>query len=261
MNELRDPAPARHVRRGIAVVVLSALLVPPGTLLLLRMVPALDLVLRSAVGHLVVVSAISACALAVAVAAAAAAGRRTATGAWCCSPSAAWGSGSSCSPTGSSPRGSGGGQVNPWVGRLPVLAIAAFAGCLAAAAWPQRGPATWAGRWPAGTLAAAGLSLTLALVAVSLWPAGGPGGRLLPGEAGLRLALVLGAALVLVAVGAVHWRRWRLGLDRMQLALVVACLLSAGALLSLEMSRPWHLAWWDYHAEQRPVGWTALTSI
>ena len=35
------------------------------------MVPALDLVLRSAVGHLVVVSAISACALAVAAAAAA----------------------------------------------------------------------------------------------------------------------------------------------------------------------------------------------
>jgi HD-GYP domain-containing protein (c-di-GMP phosphodiesterase class II) len=69
-----------------------------------------------------------------------------------------------------------------------------------------------------------------------------------PGEAGIRLALVLGAALVLVALGGVHWRRWRLGLDSMQLALVVACLLSAGALLSLEVGRPWHLAWWDYHA-------------
>jgi HD-GYP domain-containing protein (c-di-GMP phosphodiesterase class II) len=34
----------------------------------------------------------------------------------------------------------------------------------------------------------------------------------------------------------------------MQLALVVACLLSAGALLSMELGRPWHLAWWDYHA-------------
>ena len=58
---------------------------------------------------------------------------------------------------------------------------------------------------------------------------------------------MLGAALVLVTVGAVHWRRWRLGLDSMQLALVVACLLSAGALLSLQVGRPWHLAWWDYH--------------
>jgi hypothetical protein len=74
MNDLRASGSARPVRRGVLVVLL-ALLVPPGTLLLLRAVPALDLVLRSAVGHLVVVSAISACALAVAVAAAAAAGR------------------------------------------------------------------------------------------------------------------------------------------------------------------------------------------
>jgi hypothetical protein len=67
----------------------------------------------------------------------------------------------------------------------------------------------------------------------------------LPGEAGARLALLGGAALTLVALAAVHWRRRRLGLDRLQLALVVACLLSAGALLSLEIGRPWHLAWWD----------------
>ena len=71
MNDLRASGSARPGRRGILVVLL-ALLVPPGTLLLLRAVPALDLVLRSAVGHLAVVSAISACALAVAVAAAAA---------------------------------------------------------------------------------------------------------------------------------------------------------------------------------------------
>jgi AcrR family transcriptional regulator len=86
-----------------------------------------------------------------------------------------------------------------------------------------------------------GLTLTLAMVAVSLWPASGPTARPLPGEAGARLALVGGAALALVALAAVHWRRWRLGLDRMQLALVVACLLGAGALLSLEIGRPWHL--------------------
>jgi HD domain len=127
--------------------VLLALLAPPGTLALLSAVPALDVFLRSAVAHLVMVSAISAYALAVAAAVAA-----------------------------------------------------------------------------------------------------GPCGRPLPGEAGIRLALVLGAALTLVALGAVHWRRWRLGLDSMQLALVVACLLGAGALLSLEVGRPWHLAWWDYHA-------------
>jgi hypothetical protein len=108
---------------------------------------------------------------------------------------------------------------NLWVGRLPVLAIAAFTVCL-----------------------------TAVLVAISLRPAAGLGSRPVPGEPGIRLALLLGAALVLVVLGGVHWRRWRLGLDSMQLALVVACLLSAGALLSLEVGRPWHLAWWDYHA-------------
>jgi hypothetical protein len=207
MNELRGQAPARQVRRGIAVV-LTALLVPPGTLLL-RAVPALDLVLL-ALGCL--------------------------------------GLGFLMLAHGLVTPGIGGRPVNLWVGRLPVLAIATFAACLAAAAWPQRPPATWAGRRPAGTLAAGGLTLTLVLVAVSLWPATGPAGRPVDGEEAVRLALVLGAALVLVAVGAVHWHRWRLGLDRMQLALVVACLLSAGALLSLQLGRPWHLAWWDYHA-------------
>jgi hypothetical protein len=150
--------------------VLAALLVPPGTLVLLRMVPALDLVLRSAGGHLLVVSAISACALAVAVAAAAAAGRGR-DGSLVLLALGCLGVGFLMLAHGLVTPGIGGRPVNPWVGRLPVLAIAAFAACLAAAAWPQRPPATWAGRWPAGTLAAGGLALTLALVAVSLWPA------------------------------------------------------------------------------------------
>jgi adenylate cyclase len=246
MNDLRAQAPVRQVRRGVSVVLL-ALLAPPGTLVLLAMVPALDLVLRSAVGHLVVVSAISACALAVAVAAAAAAGRSR-DGSLVLLGLGCLGIGFLMLAHGLVTPGIGGRPGNLWVGRLPVLAIAAFAVCLAAAAWPQRPPATWAGRWPAGTLAASGLGLTLAVVAISLWPAAGLGSRPVPGEAGIRLALVLGVALVLVALGGVHWRRWRLGLDSMQLALVVACLLSAGALLSLEVGRPWHLAWWDYHA-------------
>ncbi|HEV2871717.1 MAG TPA: HD-GYP domain-containing protein [Actinomycetota bacterium] len=192
-------------------VVLLALLAPPGTLVLLTMMPALDLVLRSAVGHLVVVSAISACALAVAAAAAAG---RSRDGSLVMLGLGCLGIGFLMLTHGLVTPGIAGRPGNLWVGRLPVLAIAAFAVCLAAAAWPQRSPASWA----------------------------------VPGESGIRLALLLGAALVLVALGGVHWRRWRLGLDSMQLALVVACLLSAGALLSLEVGRPWHLAWWDYHA-------------
>ena len=54
-------------------------------------------------------------------------------------------------------------------------------------------------------------------------PTAGAGAAPLPGEASVRLALVVVAAVVLLAVGAVHWWRWRLGFDRIQLALVVAC--------------------------------------
>jgi HD-GYP domain-containing protein (c-di-GMP phosphodiesterase class II) len=195
----------------------------------------------------IVVGGISACALAVAVAAAAAAGRSR-DGSLVLLAIGCLAVGFLMLGHGLVTPGIGGRPVNLWIGRLPVLAIAAFAACLAAAARPQRPPTTWAGRWPAGTLATSGLALTLGLVAVALWPAAGPGSQPLPGEAGISLGLVLGSAVVLVAVGAVHWRRWRLGLDSMQLALVVACLLSAGALLSLQVGRLWHLAWWDYHA-------------
>jgi hypothetical protein len=45
MSDLGDRAAGRQVRRGV-VVVLLALLAPPGTLALLRLVPDLDLVLR-----------------------------------------------------------------------------------------------------------------------------------------------------------------------------------------------------------------------
>jgi hypothetical protein len=74
---MTDGSAERPARRGIAILVL-ALLAPQGTLLLLRSMPTLDLLLRSSVGHLIVVSAISACALAVAVAADLAATKPTA---------------------------------------------------------------------------------------------------------------------------------------------------------------------------------------
>jgi HD-GYP domain-containing protein (c-di-GMP phosphodiesterase class II) len=246
MSEVRGERPARPARRGVAAVLL-ALLAPQATLLLLRAEPSLDLVLRSATAHLVVVSAISACALAVAVAAAAAAGRS--------------GDGSlvllalGCLAVGFLMLGHGlttpgiwGRPPNLWVGRLPVLAIAVFAACLCAAAWPRRRPVVWAGRRPRGVLVAGGAALALVPSAAVAWPTAGAGGQPLPGEPSIRLALVVASAVVLLAVGAVHWRRWRLGFDRVQLALVVACLLGAGALLSLQVGTVWRLSWWDYHA-------------
>jgi hypothetical protein len=126
-------------------VVLGALLAPPGTLLLLRAVPALDLFLRSAMVHLVVVSAISACALAVAVAAAAAAGRSR-DGSLVLLALGCLGVGFLMLGHGLMTPGIGGRPPNLWVGRLPVLAITTFTVCLCAAAWPQRPLAAWA--WP-----------------------------------------------------------------------------------------------------------------
>ena len=146
MNEGGVRVSARPARRGLAVV-LGALLAPPGTLLLLRAVPALDLFLRSAMVHLVVVSAISACALAVAVAAAAAAGRRR-DGSLVLLALGCLGVGFLMLGHGLMTPGIGGRPPNLWVGRLPVLAITTFTVCLCAAAWPQRPLAAWAGRWP-----------------------------------------------------------------------------------------------------------------
>jgi hypothetical protein len=52
---------------------------------------------------------------------------------------------------------------------------------------------------------------------------------------------------VLLAVGAIHWRRWGLGRDRIHLALVLASWLAMAALLSLQFGTFWRLSWWDYH--------------
>jgi hypothetical protein len=245
MSKVRGQAPARSARRGAAVVLL-ALLAPQGTLLLLRAEPRLDLLLRSALVHLVVVSAISACALAVAVAAAAAAGRSR-DGSLVLLALGCLAVGLLMLCHGLMTPGIGGRPPNLWVGRLPVLAISSFAACLCAAAWPRGRPAAWAGRGLRVTLTAGGLALALPLALLVVWPTAGVGARPLPGEAQVRLALVVAAALVLLAVGTVHWWRWRLGFDRVRLALVVACLLGAGALLSLQAGAVWRLSWWDYH--------------
>ena len=226
---------------------LLALLVPQGTLLLLRTEPRLDVVLRSVTAHLVVVSAISACALAVAVAAAVAAGRSR-DGSLVMLALGCLAVGFLMLGHGLTTPGVAGRPPNLWVGRLPVLAIAGFAAGLCAAAWPQRWPARWAGHRPRGTLTAGVALLGLVPGAAVLWPAAGGGLRPLPGEAWVRLGLIVAAAAVLIAVGTVHWWRWRLGFDRVQLALVVACLLGTGALVSLQVGALWRLSWWDYHA-------------
>ena len=130
MSKVRgQPRSARHG----AAIVLSALVVPQGTLLLLRTEPSLDLALHSASVHLVVVSAISACALAVAVAAAVAAGRSR-DGSLVLLALGCLAVGFLMLGHGLTTPGVRGRPPNLWVARLPVLAIDAFAACLGPAA-------------------------------------------------------------------------------------------------------------------------------
>jgi hypothetical protein len=83
--------------------------------------------------HLVVVSAISACAMAVAVAAAG----RSRDGSLVLLALGCLAVGLLMLGHGLTTPGIWGRPPNLWVGRLPVVAIAAFAACLCAAAWPR----------------------------------------------------------------------------------------------------------------------------
>jgi HD-GYP domain-containing protein (c-di-GMP phosphodiesterase class II) len=96
------------------------------------------------------------------------------------------------------------------------------------------------------SLVPAGL-LTAGVVTVVLDPTSG-GTSPLPGEQVAREFVSLTGGAALFITGAIHWRRWRLGGDRVQLALVFASWMGAESVLSLHYGRLWQLSWWDYHA-------------
>ena len=236
-------------RRRTAVLAVAAVLGSPLALLvLLRLSPGLDVLFLSPVFHLVVVSAVAACALAVAVMAAVSAARAGEVSLVCLAlgclalGGAMLGHGLTTPGVGSVP-------MNRWVVRLPDLGLAAFAVfLLLALARPGGRRRGWVARhaWVPTTSAALLLAGGLAWIVSD--PAAGIGGRLLPGEdvAMDLLAGCSGAALAIT--GAIHWRRWRLGGDRVQLALVFASWMGAQSELSLHLGRLWQLSWWDYHA-------------
>jgi len=130
------PRGFRRLGRRGSFLLLALLVVPGIALMVGRSVPALDPILESPVFHLYVVSAIAACALLVALATASYAVRdgRAAP------VLIALG----CVAVGFMMLGHGlttpgifGRPPNLWVARLPVLSLATFAGCLAAAARPE----------------------------------------------------------------------------------------------------------------------------
>jgi putative nucleotidyltransferase with HDIG domain len=234
--------------RRLAVAAGGLLGAPSLLFVLLRVAPNLDFLFLSPTFHVVVVSAIAACALGVAFFAAAAAARARDASLVLLSLGCL-GLGAAMLGHGLTTPGVGGMPMNMWVARLPSIAIALFAaGLVAALIRPGNSVARFVARhsWVA-TIVPAGV-LSAGVVAIVANPTAGYGSAPLPAEATALDAVAVVAGVALVVTGAIHWRRWRLGGDRVQLALVFASWMSTQAELSLHYGRFWQLSWWDYHA-------------
>ena len=247
MPILRKPLySSRGGRAAVAVAGLTG--TPVVLLLLLRLSPRLDVLFMSPTFHVIVVSGVAACALGVAILAAIAAARAGDASLVYLSLGCL-GVGGAMLGHGLTTPGIGDMPMNMWVIRLPDIGLAAFAAFLALALIAPRGD----GRSKVAKHAWAATMLpTLALGAGVAWivvnPTTGWGGRPLPREDLAFDILALCAGMALVAIGLLHWRRWRLGGDKVQLALVFASWMAAQSELSLHFGRLWQLSWWDYHA-------------
>jgi HD domain len=249
MASLRGPL--RLIRqvgvRGAALLVLL-LAVPFALTLLLRSVPRLDLVYESPGFHLVAVTAIAASALVVALLTGAVAARVRQPAPVLLAMGCVF-VGALMMGHGLTTPGILGRPLNMWVARFPVLALAGFAACLLGATLGRVTPLKRiVARFPRESLVAVTGAVVVGSAVIVARPTSGYGTQPVPGEA-IITHVVLGATfLALLFTGAVHWRRWRLGRDRVDLALVVASWLSVDAVVSFELGALWHVSWWDYHA-------------
>jgi HD-GYP domain-containing protein (c-di-GMP phosphodiesterase class II) len=232
---------------GGAAVLALLLIAPLSLTLLLRSLPRFDLLFESPRFHLLVVSAIAACALVLALFTAVGGerGRRgdpvpLAMGCVCI--------GFLMLGHGLTTPGIWGRPVNLWVARFPVLAVSGFALCLAGATVGEdRLVKRLVARAPLAWLAVVTAGLAVFTLIIVIRPEAVFGARPFAGEATVTHALTLAAGVSLLVTGAIHWRRWRLGGDRLELALVLACWLSVDALVSFELGHLWRISWWDYH--------------
>ncbi len=232
-------------RRG-ALLLFSLLAAPALVLFAGRSVPALDPVFESPRFHIVIVSGIAACALLLALATAVAASRDgrpapvlLALG--CVSV------GFLMLAHGLTTPGMLGQPMNLWVGRLGSLALIGFAVCLAAAAWDDGPVARRGARAPRLALVTPIVGMALASLVIVIDPTALSGTRPVPGEDLVRSLILLASSLSLLVTGSVHWQRWRLSRDRVELSLVLASWLAMSAILSLGFGQLWRLSWWDYH--------------
>jgi putative nucleotidyltransferase with HDIG domain len=235
------------IRRWLAVVVL--LLAPTLFIVFLRTFPGFDAQWFSASGHMLVVSAIAACALFVAAVAVVSATQTPQSGVvWLalgCSFVGLFMVGHGLSTPGALHHQSS----NLWVLRMPYLALTGFAVCLLIAGRPQdRGLNRWVGRHPLIAVMTPLVPATAFVAAVVADSSRFHGATPFANE-NTWLAILSTAIIACLLVSIVrHGRRWHLGKDPVQLALVLAAAMSIAAVVSFEHGKFAQLSWWDYHA-------------
>lgn len=224
------------------------LAVPALFLALLRAIPGFDLQWFWPDSHLVVVSAIAACALFVAAVAVLSATHSPQSG-------VVW-LGLGCSIVGVFMLGHGlttpgalHQPTNEWVARLPYFAMAGFATCLViAGTHADRAVNRCVGGHPLLTVMLVMTPATIFVAQVVVDPSSLHGTSAYRHEntvfAFASTAIILGLAVVLWR----HGKRWHLGKDPIQLALVLAADMSIAAVVAFEHGKFTHLSWWDYQA-------------
>jgi HD-GYP domain-containing protein (c-di-GMP phosphodiesterase class II) len=236
------------VGRSGAAVLLLLLVLPVVATVLLRTLPRFDLLFESPGFHVVVVSAIAACALMVALFTAVVAARVRRAAPVLLALGCVF-IGFMMLGHGLTTPGILGRPLNMWVARFPVLAIAGFALCLMAATADEDSVVKrLVARHPRALLAAVTLGLAAFSLVIVARPTAVGGTEPFPGEAAVTDVVIVASAMGLLLTGAIHWRRWRLSGDRVELALVLACWLCVDSLVSFELGHLWRISWWDYHA-------------
>jgi hypothetical protein len=100
------------------------------------------------------------------------------------------------------------------------LAIAGFALCLGLAATSSSSlPKRVVNRFPRLSLALVTMGLVAGSMFIVVDPTAGLGTRPFSGEANVTHVVIAASGLMLLATGAIHWQRWRLGGDRVHLGL------------------------------------------
>jgi HD-GYP domain-containing protein (c-di-GMP phosphodiesterase class II) len=236
----------RLIRRWFTVA--GLVLGPLVLLVALRGAPSLDLQWFSPHWHLIVVSGIAACALVAAVVALVTAGRSG-------QPNVIW-LGIGCVAVGLAMLGHGlttpgvfDRPYNIWVSRLPYGAMCVFAVCLAVAGRPPTaGLNRLVNRHPIAAITLPTLAIGSVVGAVTFDPLTLSGAAAYAWEENA-FDVVSITAIVLLAISIrTHWRRWHLGHDVFQFAVVLSATSCIAALVAFEHGRFGHVSWWDYHA-------------